>query len=332
MNLLFITQKLHEQDAFGILWIRAFIKRGYKVKVICLEDRVSDTVNDFEIYSMGKEKGYGKIRQIFRFWKYILTLKYDRVFIHMSPIWGFLGHDIFRFRKKPTYLWYTHYTRSFSVRVTELYAKRIFCATEQSVPWLASGSDSKKVVVGHGIDLDYWPKRENMTSNPHELLMVHRLSRSKRAEISLRAIKLLPDDYTLVIYGIEAETDYVIELKNLVKKLQLESRVTFKGTVPMKDLAGIYCSHQLILNMASETIDKTMLEAMTCGCFPVTTARNAKAVGIKGAPNEDTPEALATFIQNFQGSNPDELYRVVSEQHSLNGLIERMDAYIAVGE
>ena len=328
MTLLFITQKLHQQDAFGILWIRAFIKRGYKVKVICLEDRVSDEVKDFEIYSMGKEKGYGKIRQILRFWKYILTQKYDRVFIHMSPIWGFLGNDIFRFRKIPTYLWYTHYKRSFSVRVTELYAKRIFCATKQSVPWLTGG---KKVVVGHGIDMNYWPKRENHASNPHELLTVHRLSRSKRVEISLRAMKLLPDDYTLKIYGIEAEKDYVAEIKALVTELDLESRVTFKGTVPMEELKDIYSSHQMILNMASETIDKTMLEAMTCGCYPVTTAGNAKAIGITQAPQEDTSEALASFIQNFQGTGSNDMYRIVSENHSLDGLIERMDAYIQQG-
>jgi len=331
MTLLFITQKLHQQDAFGILWIRAFIKRGYKVKVICLEDRVSDDINDLEIYSMGKEKGFGKLRQILRFFKYILILKYDCVFIHMSPIWGLLGCDTFIVRRKPTYLWYTHYKHSFSVRVTEFYAKRIFCATEQSAPWLKSGSGSKKVVVGHGIDLNYWQKRENHTQNPHALIMVHRLSRSKRVEISLRALKLLPNDYTLNIYGIEAEKDYVAEIKSLVKELDLESRVVFKGTVPMQDLKDIYSSHQLILNMALETIDKTMLEAMTCGCYPVTTARNAESIGIKDASHEDTPEALADFIQNFHRADANELYRIVSERHSLDGLIIKMDEYISNG-
>ena len=42
MTLLFLTQKLHDQDDFTILWIRAFIRRGYTVKVICLEKNVGD--------------------------------------------------------------------------------------------------------------------------------------------------------------------------------------------------------------------------------------------------------------------------------------------------
>jgi len=325
MTLLFVTQKLHEQDEFVQLWIRAFINRGYTVKVLCLEDRVSP--QEFEIYSMGKERGYGKFRQMFRFWKVITLQKYDRVFIHMAPVYGLLGSWYWIFLRKPTYLWYTHYNRSFSARVTCRYAKRVFCATSQSVPWLTG--KEKKVVVGHGIDLKAFPQRENITKNPHELLGVYRLSRSKRVEICLRALKLLSEEYTMVIYGIDAEKEYVAELKALVEELQLQSRVTFKGTTPMDTLPEIYASHQLILNMASETIDKTMLEAMTCGCYPVTTKRNAKAIGISSAPEEDTPEAVSDFIQNYSGSDSHQLYSVVRERHSLEGLIEKMDRYIS---
>ena len=100
----------------------------------------------------------------------------------------------------------------------------------------------------------------------------------------------------------------------------------------MKSLPEIYASHALILNMASETIDKTMLEAMTCGCYPVTTHRNAEAIGLQEATKEDTPEAVASFIQSFQKSDAEQLYRIVEERHSLEGLIEKMDLYIAVGE
>ena len=347
MTLLFITQKLHQQAAFVSLWVRAFMRRGYTVKVLCLENKLDVTSRkdashprdmDFEIYSMGKEKGYGRIRQILRFLKFIWSLKYNSVFVHMAPIYGALGSWFWIIKRIPVYLWYTHYKRSFSMRIVERFVKRIFCATSQSVPWLESGPRTadrgpqlpiyKKVVVGHGIDLSFWKKKENITSNPRELLVVHRLSRSKRLEINIRAVKLLPEDYTMVIYGIEAEKDYVSELKQLVKDLGLESRVKFVGTTPMNTLPEIYSSHKLILNMASETIDKTMLESMTCGCYPVTTHANSEAIGISESPGSDTPEAVSKFVQEFQGVDADELYRVVAENHGLEGLIEKMDKYI----
>ncbi len=328
MKLLFITQKLHAQDTFGILWINEFRRQGFDVTVLCLEDRVSP--QEFPVYSMGKEKGYGKIRQVLRFWQLIGSLSYDRVFIHMSPVWGMLGAPVFIARRKPTYLWYTHYKLSFSMRVVGWYAKRLFCATPQSLPQYEGYS--KKVVIGHGIDLTVWPKRENHTENSHELLMVHRLSRSKRVEIVLQALMHLPE-YTLVIYGIEAEKDYVRELRKLIEKLSLSDRVTFKGTIPMTDLPSIYQSHRLILNMATETIDKTMLEAMTCGCYPVVTQRNAEAIGIPLAPNDDG-KGVTDFIQQYHEQIPmraDEMYRVVETRHGLRGLIAKMGSFIMPG-
>ncbi len=337
LSLLFITQKMHTQDAFVELWVRAFERKGYTVQVLCLEnsrmslrDMQHTSRSDVrQVFSMGKERRFGKIRQILSFYKYIFSLQYDRVFIHMSPVWYTLGFWWWLLKGIPVYLWYTHYKMQLGVFLFGLFGKRFFCATAQSLPQY-EGSP-KKIVTGHGIDLDFWKKRPSVTGNPHELLVVHRLSRSKRVEISLRALKLLPEIYTMVIYGIAAEPDYVAELRQLVSSLGLESRVTFHGTVPMEQLKEIYPQHRFILNMASETIDKTMLEAMTCGCYPVTTKKNAEAIGLLSAPDEDTPEAVAAFIQHFQGTNADELYRIVAECHSLEGMIAKMDEFIAKG-
>lgn len=340
MKLLFITQKLHGQDVFGILWIEAFRDAGYDVRVICLEWRPTEAmaalgrVDDvsFPVYSLGKEKGVGKLMQVLRFICLTFTLSYDRVFIHMSPVWGLFGALAFIIRKKPTYLWYTHYKMQAGLRLLGWYGKRLFCATQQSMPHYEGSS--KKVVVGHGIDMYYWPKCKNMTTNPNKLLVVNRLSRSKRLELIIHALTLLPASYSLDIYGIEAEKDYVAELNALTYKLGLGSRVAFRGTVEAKYLATLYITHRLILNMASETIDKTMLEAMTCGCYPVTTARNAAAVGIPAAPEVDTPEAVAAFIEMYHDHAPidvDTMYSVVAERHSLTSLIEKMDAYIHPG-
>jgi glycosyltransferase involved in cell wall biosynthesis len=339
MKLLFITQKLHGQDAFGALWAKAFADRGYTVEIVCLEARpeaITSLLGEhpdprLRIHSMGKEKGFSRWQQILTFWKLTRRLQYDRVFIHMSPVWGLLGAWKWIPSRTPTYLWYTHYKMQPGLWSLGFYAKRMFCATPQSLPQYEG--NPKKIVTGHGIDLAFWPKRENHAKDPRQLLGVYRLSRSKRLELCIRAMALLPE-YTWNVFGIVAEADYVAEMKALVSELQLNHRVRFHPSVPAKELASLYARHKLILNMASETIDKTMLEAMTCGCYPVTTARNAEAIGITAAPMEDTPESIALFIKEHTERLPmedDAMYKVVAERHGLAQLIERMDSYIRPG-
>lgn len=331
MKLLFITQKLKDQDSFGVLWIRELIRQGFDVTVVCLEG--SPESFEFPVHTLGKEKGVGKFGSTARFEKLIATLEYDRVFVHMAPIWYTLGFWLWAAKRTPTYLWYTHYKMQLGVRLFGWFGTRFFCATPQSLPQY-DGSP-KKIVTGHGIDLRFWPKRRNVSNSSYRLLVVHRLSRSKRLELSIRALLLLDSRFTLDIYGIEAEADYVAEMKKLVADLKLQSRVTFHGTIPMQKLPDLYSRHRLLLNMASETIDKTMLEAMTCGCYPVTTAGNAAAIGIADAPPEDTPEVIADFVKKYADKAPidgDAMYRAVEAHHSLEGLVKKMGEYIRGGK
>lgn len=339
MRLLFITQKLHGQDAFGMLWVREFMRQGCTVTVVCLEGTVSKVGKggrdsfEFPALSLGKEKGVSRLQSVLTFEKIIVTETYDRVFVHMAPVWYTLGCWWWTLRRIPTYLWYTHYKMQSGVRLFGWFGTRFFCATPQSLPQYQSSP--KKTVVGHGIDLSVWMKRRNLCQNPYRLLVVHRLSRSKRLELSIKALLHLDPRFTLDVYGIEAEPDYVTELRALITSLKLGSRITFHGTVPMTKLPEMYTRHRLILNMASETIDKTMLEAMTCGCFPVTTKANAEAIGLEHAPETDTPEAIAAFVREHAERVPvdaDEMYRIVAEGHSLTGLIENMGRYMREGE
>ncbi len=330
MTLLFITQKLHQQDAFAVLWVRAFIARGYRVEVLCLE--APRQHYEFPVHSMGKERGASRLRQMLNFYRLILARDYDRVFIHMSPVWYALGWWVWLMRRKAAYLWYTHYKMQLGVRLFSWFGTRFFCATAQSLPQFEGSR--KKIVTGHGIDLAFWPKRRSSCNDPHRLLMVHRLSRSKRVELVVETLLLLPPAYTLDIYGIVAEPDYMRELQTLVAHRKLAGRVTFHGTVPMDRLPQIYMRHRLLVNMASETIDKTMLEAMTCGCYPVTPRANAQAIGIAAAPADASPEAIAQFIRTCCEQQPlpaEEMYEIVAQRHSLAGLIARMDGYIRQG-
>jgi hypothetical protein len=101
----------------------------------------------------------------------------------------------------------------------------------------------------------------------------------------------------------------------------------------MSELQNIYPRYRIMLNMAKETIDKTMLEGMIYGVFPVTTPGNSKAIGLPVYPADETPEALAEFILEgrWKLSSNEQLKQIVAEKHSLSALIRKMGAYIRAG-
>ncbi len=344
-NLLFITQKIHQNDddlAFVILWIKEFIKQGVNVQVICLEKGDFSAIGGsalggdtpFPVYSLGKELGYGKLRRVLRFLKLIFTLKYNRVFVHMNPEYFTLGGWYWRLKGIPMYLWYTHYKMHIHMRLSAWFCKRLFAATKQSLPQY-EGSP-KKIITGHGIDMDFWsgaiPAGENQNA-PQKLLTVHRLCRSKRLELGILALKYLPEEYTLTVYGRDVEKDYVRELHELAKRENLSDRVKFMGPVPMTELKNIYPRCRLMVNMASETIDKTMLEAMLFGLYPITTEGNSEAIGLPASISQDDPKEIAAFIlgKKWEGYNKSFLQIIVKQRHSLSSLIGQMNKYIILG-
>ena len=86
--------------------------------------------------------------------------------------------------------------------------------------------------------------------------------------------------------------------------------------------------------MAMETIDKTMLEAMLFGLYPVTTPGNSQAIGLPVWPAGETAEDLADFIREGKWRAYDRQYlqAIVKEKHSLPALITKMLGYITKGE
>lgn len=335
MKLLLISERINQKDddlAFHVLWAKEFIRQGWEVEAICLEKSTFD--DSFPVHSLEKENGVGKVGRIVKFSHLILTLKYDRVLVLMNPEYVTLGSWWWLLRKKPVYLWYTHYAMHIHVRIASWVCKRMFAATPQSMPQFEG--NPKKVVLGHGIDSAYWLDGfvEPGERKEKTLLAVHRLCRSKRLELVIRALTQLPPEYALDVYGRDIEKDYVAELRALVHELGLGDRVTFKGPVPMQALRAVYPQYRVMVNMASETIDKTMVEVMLFGVYPVTTPGNSRAIGLPVWPETETPEALAAFIHEgaWQQYSKGELRRIAEERHSVVHLMREMGAYIKQGD
>ncbi|MFH1292178.1 MAG: hypothetical protein ABIH87_03190, partial [bacterium] len=87
-KLLFITPKIdesHDDLAFASLWAKAFNEADFDVQVICTSKGKNSL--DFPVYSLGGERSVSRFGQFLKFQKLIMTLKYDRVFVHMTPRW-----------------------------------------------------------------------------------------------------------------------------------------------------------------------------------------------------------------------------------------------------
>lgn len=334
-KILFITQKIHEDDddlAFVTQWVDEFIRQGFDVQVICLEKGVFN--NRFPVFSLKKEDGSTKAQQVLTFLKYVFSLKYDAVFVHMNPEYITLAGWFWKASRKPIYLWYTHYSMHIHMRIAGLLCKRMFAATEQSMPQFTG--NPKKIITGHGLDISFWIKEfdPKTPKNQTEIIAVHRICRSKRVELAIKSLLLLPESYTLKIYGRDVETDYAAELRSLVKESGLEGRVTFCGPVPMWQLKDVYPKHQIMINMAPGTIDKTMIESMLFGIFPVTTEQNSKDIGLNVYPEGETPDDLARFIQSesWRQYSIEQLQTIIKERHSLSSLIKKLRSFIWFGK
>ena len=193
MRLLFVTHKIHEQDddfAFTSLWVKEFIRQGFDVEVICLEKGIHTA--DFKVYSLGKEKGFPIWKSLLIFWKLILKLKYDRVFVHMNPKWVVAGAFYWWIKRVPVYLWYTHYTIHLPLRISHFLCKRLFAATKDSMPQYEG--DPKKIITGHGVDMGFWQMEvlsREMRKPKNELLSVHRICKSKRPHLAIQVSECL---------------------------------------------------------------------------------------------------------------------------------------------
>ncbi len=337
IKLLFITPKIHERHddfAFTSLWARAFFEAGFDVTAVCMEKGVCSL--PFPVYSLGKEEGLSRWRSLLRYFRLIIGLKYDRVFVHMSaPLLGF-GSWYWWLRRIPTYFWYTHYTRPLSLKIGAHMVKRMFCAMKGSLPHYEG--DPRKIVTGHGIDTLFWDVPE-IPEAEHEpathLLAVNRISRSKRLHLILRALEFLPPEYTLTHYGRPQDpgddVKYEAEVKTLAESSALKGRIKFMGSVPMPELRQVYPRYRVIANLVPQTIDKSVLEAMYLGLTPIIAPDQAEAIGYPDSPKSLSPEDIANFILNLKLKKREDLRRIILERHSLKSLVRRMSEYIIKG-
>jgi len=332
MKLLIITQKVDDKDAilgFFVAWLKEFAKNVDQVTVITLFKGDYQLPSNVEIYSLGKEKGKGRISRLLKFRKLIKQLlpESDAVLAHMCPEYVIaLKHENIK-AKKPLFLWYTHKSVSKYLIKAEKLVEKIFTASKES----CRIESNKIVITGHGIDFEHFRPKEKSAKDYFEIATVGRIAPVKNLETLIEAVSQLPfevkEKIKVKIIGeplLEVDEKYENDLRSMIDEQGLHKVVKFTGPVVYNDLPKVLSQADLFVNLSKTgSIDKAVLEAMAMN-IPVLTSNEAFK-DLLPPENFCADNQLAKKIIGFYYRLPKaDLRTIIENQHNLKSLINRI--------
>ena len=344
MKLLIITQKIDiDDDILGFFhrWVEKFAENLDKVYVICLWEGKHNLPRNVQVYSLGKEKGYSRIRQLWRLEKFVFRniRAADGIFIHMCPIYAIAVCPLAKIFRKKMILWYVHKSLNYKLKLAEKCVDKIFTASERS----SRLKDRRKIkVVGHGIDIERFKpqtaKGKNLIQNSKfRILSVGRIAPIKDQETLINAVDILVNqnsikDIEVKIIGNPLDDFgrvYFEKLKNLAQEKKLKDYIGFFGSIPNTEMPKYYQGSDLVVNLSSTgSMDKVVLEAMACGCLVLTCneafndiLENKYLFSLNNA--QDLSEKIIN-LKNQPQRYDDELREIVVKNHNLDNLINKI--------
>ena len=295
----------HPILGFFHAWVLELSKQCESVHVICLQEGKHSLPPHVTVHSLGKESGKGRYTYLARFFYLIWSLRhqYDNVFVHMNQIYVILGAPVWRVLGKKIGLWYAHGTVSPSLKLATHLTNYIFTSTPEGFRI----NTPKRIIVGQGIDTSLFTPAQKLTTDIKRLVTVGRISPSKNIDTLLRACAILRDAGTrfhLRIVGVAttpAEKQYETEVRQLASQLKLEDSIEWTGAVSNRALPPVLQQSDIFIHDgATNSLDKTLLEAALCGCIVVSSNPAYKSLTEAIAPDllfaPKDYEALATCI------------------------------------
>ena len=351
MNLLVITQKIDLEDSnlgFFHRWLEKFAQKLDKLYVICLWQGKYNLPQNTIVYSMGKEKGYSKFRQLFNLQKFLLRhlKEVDGVFIHMCPIYAVASYPLVKIFRKKMILWYAHARTSFLAKIIEKLVSRILTPSKESFIY-----KSKKIIVtGHGIDIETFKPlevKELMFDTKKTILSIGRIAPIKDLETLIEAINILINQRNIKNIEVKIvgkpigdyEQQYFRQLKNLIREKKLKNYIKFLGGVSHKETVKFYQKNNIFINMQTEGgAGKSVLEAMACGTPVILCTKtfndllgNFKSDIIfeRGNPKDLSKKILncLNFSETKRNSYSNLLRSIVTKNHNLDNLIDKIISF-----
>lgn len=323
-------------------WLRALASRWERVDVVTMRTGRIDLPANVTVHSLGKELGYSEPRRAARFYRILLRLlnryRYEGCFAHMTPLFAAMAAPVLKARGIRTVLWYTHPSRSFTLRVAETLVDRIFTAAPETFPF----PSAKVVVTGHGIDTAFFTPAEEPPSNEClSVLSVGRVASVKRLEVLVEALRLVRGEgievkATIVGPTLSGEEGYAETLRRRIGAAGLGEVLNLAGPVRPQAMPSVYRRADVLVNTTETgSADKSVLEAMSCG-VPVAVANEVFARLVQEVAPEigrAAPDALematrlravAALGEEQRRALGEKVRELVIQRHSLDHVVDHV--------
>ena len=283
MRLLIITQKVDKNDpvlGFFHGWIEEFSKRFKSIVVICLFKNKYDLPGNVAVLSLGKEKWRSKAKYIFLLFYFSLRYfnRYDAVFVHMNEEYVVLAGWLWRLMGKKVYMWRNHHAGNTMTDVASIFCNKIFCTSKYSY----TAKYKKTVLMPLGINAEIFKADNSKQRIKNSILFLGRIARTKNVDVFVEALGILKNKgvtFSADLYGdaLPKDAEYYEKIKLRTTELGLSDVLEFHEGVPNYKTPEIYSSHEIYINLSSSGMyDKTIFEAMACGCLVLASNDNLK--------------------------------------------------------
>lgn len=346
MKLLFLTQVIDANDAvlgFVPRWIEGLARHCDRVRVVALEAGDTSTLPaNVDVRVVGRR---GVVRRYLSYRSFLREALakdgFDVVLAHMVPRYALVANGPCKRAGAGLYLWYTHAAVDARLRRAIDVVEKVFTASPESL----RVDTPRKVVTGHGIDLDHFGSREGGPSTPPRLLAVGRLTRAKDPITVVEAAAILIGrgrDLRLELVGgglTEMDKEYANQVRVRIESLGLTERVELAGNVPYREIPRRYASASVVVNSShTGSVDKVVLEAMASrrpvvSCNesipPVLASLGARAKDLHFAKGDagdlaDKVEALLDLDVAARDRLGEDLRAIVARDHDVDRLMARL--------
>ncbi len=192
MKLVFVTQVLDADDAvlgFVIRWIQGLAKHCEQVRVLALEVGSTEGLPDNVDYRVIGRKG--RLRRWLRYRGQLNEAfgkdSFDTLLTHMVPRYSVVAAGPVQKHGVGHFLWYTHRGVDSRLKNAVKVVEKVFTAGAESMRI----ETDKKVVTGHGIDVQHFDPKDANPVVPARLLSVGRLTPAKDPLTLLAAFSIL---------------------------------------------------------------------------------------------------------------------------------------------
>ncbi len=204
-------------------------------------------------------------------------------------------------------------------------ASKIICPSNATKELFeqAGIAGSRVQVIYHGMNNNMLSQRPNekiineiksklnIKDGEKIILTISRVVKGKGQEAVIKSIPILLKEYTNFKYLIVGDGSYMKNLKNLVNRLGIESKVIFTGNIPYKEVMNYYDLSDLFILPNVTFKEKENIEGLPIVIYEAMSRGKPVITGIPGGGKEIVEDGVNGYVVN--GENFDDISKRLIE-------------------